>query len=74
MPYYSNHNISISQLKSIFFSFSFAKITKFDFPKLKMMLFNLYAFIAHRNFAERARLLELHSSNDGRIISEAISR
>lgn len=72
MPYCFNHNISISQLKSIFFSF--AKITKFDFPKLKKMLFNLYAFIAHRNFAERARLLELHSSNDGRIKSEAISR
>lgn len=32
------------------------------------------AFIAQRNFAERARLFELHSSGDGRMGSGAISR
>lgn len=32
-----------------------------------------YAFIAQRNFAERARLLVLHSSADGRIGPEATS-
>ena len=33
-----------------------------------------HAFIAQRNLAERARLLVLHSSDDGRIGSGAISR
>jgi len=33
-----------------------------------------HAFIAQRNLAERARLLVLHSSADGRIVSGAISR
>lgn len=33
-----------------------------------------YDFIAQRNLAERARLLVLHSSDDGRIGPGAISR
>jgi len=33
-----------------------------------------HAFIAHRILVDRARGLILHSSNDGRIGSEAISR
>lgn len=36
-------------------------------------LYIYYAFIAQRNLAERARLLTLHSSADGRIGSLAIS-
>ncbi len=44
------------------------------FQTIKVLIFANYAFIAQRNLAERARLLVLHSSDDGRIGSGDISR
>jgi hypothetical protein len=38
---------------------------------LRFLKITLYALIAHRNLAERARLLTLHSAADGRLFEKS---